>query len=139
MSRFTLAPMTATRTPGLPVIEDGTLVSSNPATGAEVGRFPVASPDDVRAAVERALTFKPQDLEALNTRGIVLTDLGRLNEALMAYSQALALAPDFPDTLNNRALVLKMLKLPEEALAPLLQQLFGRPLGERRISAGRIQ
>jgi acyl-CoA reductase-like NAD-dependent aldehyde dehydrogenase len=46
--------MTATRTPGVPVVEDGVLISTNPATGAEVGRFPVASPDDVRAAVERA-------------------------------------------------------------------------------------
>jgi acyl-CoA reductase-like NAD-dependent aldehyde dehydrogenase len=46
--------MTATRTPGVPLIEDGTLISTNPATGDEVGRFPVASPDDVRAAVERA-------------------------------------------------------------------------------------
>jgi acyl-CoA reductase-like NAD-dependent aldehyde dehydrogenase len=46
--------MTTTRTPGLPVIEDGSLVSTNPATGEEVGRFPVASADDVAAAVARA-------------------------------------------------------------------------------------
>ncbi len=46
--------MTATRTAGVPVIDDGTLISTNPATGDEVGRFPVASPDEVRAAVERA-------------------------------------------------------------------------------------
>ncbi|HEX2355528.1 MAG TPA: aldehyde dehydrogenase family protein [Micromonosporaceae bacterium] len=46
--------MTATRTPGAPVIEDGRLVSTNPATGAEVGRFPVAAPEEVAAAVERA-------------------------------------------------------------------------------------
>jgi succinate-semialdehyde dehydrogenase / glutarate-semialdehyde dehydrogenase len=46
--------MTATRTPGAPVIEDGHLVSTNPATGAEVGRFPVATPEEVAAAVERA-------------------------------------------------------------------------------------
>src|SRR6266542_3159217 len=46
--------MTATRTPGLPVVEDGMLLSTNPATGAEVGRFPVASADDVAAAVARA-------------------------------------------------------------------------------------
>jgi acyl-CoA reductase-like NAD-dependent aldehyde dehydrogenase len=46
--------MTATRTPGVPVIEDGALVSTNPATGAEVGRFPVAGPEDVATAVHRA-------------------------------------------------------------------------------------
>lgn len=46
--------MTATRTPGVPVIEDGELVSTNPATGVEVGRFPVADAADVRRAVCRA-------------------------------------------------------------------------------------
>src|SRR2546430_6067729 len=46
--------MTATRTPGVPVIEDGALISTNPATGEEVGRFPVAGPDEVAAAVTRA-------------------------------------------------------------------------------------
>jgi succinate-semialdehyde dehydrogenase/glutarate-semialdehyde dehydrogenase len=46
--------MTATRTPGVPVVEDGQLISTNPATGAEVGRFPVADEAAVRAAVARA-------------------------------------------------------------------------------------
>ena len=45
--------MTATRTPGVPVVEDGELISTNPASGVEVGRFPVATPTDVRAAVDR--------------------------------------------------------------------------------------
>jgi succinate-semialdehyde dehydrogenase/glutarate-semialdehyde dehydrogenase len=44
----------STRAPGVPTIEDGMLVSTNPATGVEVGRFPVASADQVAAAVERA-------------------------------------------------------------------------------------
>jgi succinate-semialdehyde dehydrogenase / glutarate-semialdehyde dehydrogenase len=39
---------------GVPVVEDGRLVSTNPATGAEVGRFPVASAADVAACVARA-------------------------------------------------------------------------------------
>jgi succinate-semialdehyde dehydrogenase/glutarate-semialdehyde dehydrogenase len=46
--------MTATRTPGVPVVEDGQLISTNPATGAEVGRFPVADEAAVREAVARA-------------------------------------------------------------------------------------
>jgi acyl-CoA reductase-like NAD-dependent aldehyde dehydrogenase len=46
--------MTATRTPGLPFIEDGVLVSTNPATGAEAGRLPVADAAAVGAAVQRA-------------------------------------------------------------------------------------
>jgi acyl-CoA reductase-like NAD-dependent aldehyde dehydrogenase len=46
--------MTATRTPGLPFIEDGLLVSTHPGTGAEVGRFPVADDAAVAATVGRA-------------------------------------------------------------------------------------
>lgn len=46
--------MTAVRVPGTPLIEDGRLVSTSPATGAEAGRLPVATETDVRAAVERA-------------------------------------------------------------------------------------
>ncbi|WP_026185732.1 aldehyde dehydrogenase family protein [Salinispora pacifica] len=46
--------MTAVHVPGTPVIEDGRLVSTNPATGAEAGRLPVASPADVEATVARA-------------------------------------------------------------------------------------
>jgi succinate-semialdehyde dehydrogenase / glutarate-semialdehyde dehydrogenase len=45
--------MTATRTPGTPFVDKFELVSTNPATGEEVGRFPVAAAADVAAAVER--------------------------------------------------------------------------------------
>ncbi len=40
--------------PGVPVIVDGHLVSTNPATSAEVGRFPVADAAAVAKAVRRA-------------------------------------------------------------------------------------
>ncbi|SCL66730.1 Acyl-CoA reductase [Micromonospora citrea] len=46
--------MTAVHVPGAPVIEDGRLVSTSPASGAEVGRLPVATPEDVGRAVDRA-------------------------------------------------------------------------------------
>jgi len=46
--------MTATHVPGAPSVEDGQLISTNPATGAEVGRFPVAGAEEVVAAVDRA-------------------------------------------------------------------------------------
>src|SRR5690349_4881693 len=46
--------MTATRVPGLPVVEDGVLISTNPATGAEAGRVPVADADAVGTATARA-------------------------------------------------------------------------------------
>ncbi|WP_446216642.1 aldehyde dehydrogenase family protein [Micromonospora sp. IBHARD004] len=46
--------MTAVHVPGTPVIEDGRLVSTSPATGAEAGRLPVATAEDVARAVARA-------------------------------------------------------------------------------------
>ncbi len=46
--------MTAVRHSGTPVIEDGHLISTNPATGGEAGRVPVATPVDVERAVEQA-------------------------------------------------------------------------------------
>ncbi|MEU9508344.1 aldehyde dehydrogenase family protein [Micromonospora sp. NPDC048170] len=46
--------MTAVHVPGTPVIEDGRLVSTSPANGAEAGRLPVATAEDVRRAVDRA-------------------------------------------------------------------------------------
>ena len=46
--------MTATHVPGVPVIADGVLISSSPATGEEVARLPVADAAAVAAAVQRA-------------------------------------------------------------------------------------
>ncbi|MGI5212292.1 aldehyde dehydrogenase family protein [Plantactinospora sp. CA-290183] len=46
--------MTTVNAPGVPAIEDGELISTNPATGAAAGRFPVADPDGVARAVDRA-------------------------------------------------------------------------------------
>ncbi|HLT09199.1 MAG TPA: aldehyde dehydrogenase family protein [Micromonosporaceae bacterium] len=43
-------------TAGTPVIAEGELISTSPATGAEVGRFPVADAQAAREAVERART-----------------------------------------------------------------------------------
>lgn len=42
------------RTPGVPFIDGGELVSTNPVTGAEIGRFPVADEAATRAAMTRA-------------------------------------------------------------------------------------
>ncbi len=79
--------MTAMRTPGVPVVEDGALISTNPATGDEVGRFPIASADDVTAAVARAwgaaawwggLGFAGRRQRLLRYRSVLATRLGEL-------------------------------------------------------------
>jgi succinate-semialdehyde dehydrogenase / glutarate-semialdehyde dehydrogenase len=46
--------MAVDTTPGVPVITEGQLISTNPVDGAEVGRFPVADAEAVAAAVARA-------------------------------------------------------------------------------------
>ncbi|SCL13030.1 aldehyde dehydrogenase family protein [Micromonospora inyonensis] len=45
--------MTVANAPGTPVVHDGRLVSTSPATGAEVGHLPLATAEDVHRAVER--------------------------------------------------------------------------------------
>src|SRR2546423_2194704 len=79
--------MTATRTPGVPVVEDGALVSTNPVTGDEVGRFPIASPDDVAAGVARAreasawwagLGYAGRRQRLLRYRSVLANRLGEL-------------------------------------------------------------
>jgi succinate-semialdehyde dehydrogenase/glutarate-semialdehyde dehydrogenase len=46
--------MTATSVPGLPAVEDGVLISTNPASGAEAGRVPVADATAIAETVRRA-------------------------------------------------------------------------------------
>ena len=46
--------VTSTRVPGVPIVETGELISTNPVTGDEVARLTVSSPDQVRATVANA-------------------------------------------------------------------------------------
>jgi succinate-semialdehyde dehydrogenase/glutarate-semialdehyde dehydrogenase len=61
-------------TPGMPVIEHGQLISTSPATGVEVGRFPVADAAAVGEAVARARAAAPwwQDLGFEGRRALLL-------------------------------------------------------------------
>ncbi|HEX2760339.1 MAG TPA: tetratricopeptide repeat protein, partial [Rhizomicrobium sp.] len=65
--------------------------------------------------------------EALSNRGVILTDLGRHDEALASYDRALAVARDYPDVWNNRAVTLKAMKRPIEALASVERALALHP------------
>jgi len=83
--------MTATRIPGLPAVEDGMLVSTNPATGEEVARLGVAGAAEVAAAVERAraaaawwhgLGFAGRRTRLLRFRSVLARRLPELAELL---------------------------------------------------------
>ncbi|MEV0607005.1 aldehyde dehydrogenase family protein [Polymorphospora rubra] len=73
--------MTTVHVPGVPVVADGELISTNPATGDEAGRLPVASAADVARAVERARTA--------SAWWIGLGDAGR-RERLLRFRAVLA-------------------------------------------------
>ncbi len=62
---------------------------------AKQGRFPEAL---ASLATEN---IGEDDAEGLNTRGMVLTALERLDEALECFERALAVRPDFADAINN--------------------------------------
>ncbi|MGW5672409.1 aldehyde dehydrogenase family protein [Micromonospora sp. NPDC003776] len=81
--------MTAVHVPGTPIIEDGRLVSTSPATGAEAGRLPVATEADVRDAVARArnaaewwagLGFTGRRERLLRWRGVLARRIEELAE-----------------------------------------------------------
>ncbi|MFI5931479.1 aldehyde dehydrogenase family protein [Actinoplanes sp. NPDC051494] len=81
--------MTATRTPGLPAIEDGLLISTSPATGAEAGRVPVCDEKAVAATVERAaaaglwwagLGFDARKVRLLRWRALLTARIEELAE-----------------------------------------------------------
>ena len=83
--------MTATRTPGVPAIDEGSLISTSPASGEEVGRFPVASPDHVTESVRLArdaagwwagLGFAGRRKRLLTFRSLIANRLEELAELM---------------------------------------------------------
>ena len=74
-------------------------------------------PAEALASYDKAITLKPDYVEAYNNRGVALMDLKRPVEALASYDKAIALKPDFAEAHNNRGAALKDLKRPGEALA----------------------
>ena len=67
-------------------------------------------------AYNRSLELKPDNLDALNNRGMTLDELKRYEEALKDYSHALELRPDFPEVLNNRGVALAKMERYDEGL-----------------------
>jgi tetratricopeptide (TPR) repeat protein len=58
--------------------------------------------EEALSCFDRALTFNPRYVRALNNRGNVLNDLGRSDEAIASYDRALEIDPDYKDALMNR-------------------------------------
>jgi tetratricopeptide (TPR) repeat protein len=75
---------------------------------------------EYEAAVEaynRALQLRPDFIEALNNRGVVLNGLGNFEDALKDFDRALRLKADDLVALNNRGIALSGMGRYQEALA----------------------
>ena len=64
-------------------------------------------PEEAIAQYDAVLALKPDDVEALNNRGVALYDLGRADEAKACYRRVLESQPDYVQALNNLGLVLR--------------------------------
>jgi predicted TPR repeat methyltransferase/regulator of sirC expression with transglutaminase-like and TPR domain len=79
------------------------------------------------ACFDRALTLRPNLVEALHDRGIALRCLSRSVEALASHDRALALRPDDAEGHYNRGNALFELRRYDEALASYERALADRP------------
>lgn len=59
--------------------------------------------DQALALIDKALKLEPANAEILNHRGVVLKEMGRLDDALQAFNRCAALAPANVNAIWNRA------------------------------------
>jgi tetratricopeptide (TPR) repeat protein len=85
------------------------------------------SPAQALNQINSALRLNPNNVAALNNRGIALQELKRFEEALETFERAAALQPDYAEALSNRGNVLKALRRFHEALASYDHALALRP------------
>lgn len=75
------------------------------------------NPEAALAVLGRAVRLAPRDPTIINSRGVVLSRLGRHAEALEAHDLAITLTPDFDDARLNKAISLQELGRFDEARA----------------------
>jgi succinate-semialdehyde dehydrogenase / glutarate-semialdehyde dehydrogenase len=125
---------TQTNTPGLPSVEDGLLVSTNPVTGEEVARVPIAGSEDVAAAVDRAR------VAAAWWAGLGVA--GRRTRLLQFRSLLVSRMPEIADLLHRECGKPMIEGVTETAAAiPHLAWAAGnarRVLGPRRVRAATV-
>ena len=90
------------------------------------GEF-VNKPKNKLSYFDNAIKLDPFYHQAWCNRGIVLRQLGRLEEAITAFDNALKIKPDYPDAWDNRGYALFNLGRYEEAIASYDQALKIKP------------
>jgi tetratricopeptide (TPR) repeat protein len=95
--------------------------------------------DEALASFDRALALRPNDADALNSRGNTLHELERFDEALASFDSALLVKPGDAEVLYNRGVTLRRLERHDEALASYDQTLSVRPnLAEATNNRGKL-
>jgi protein O-GlcNAc transferase len=79
------------------------------------------------SAYNKAIRLNDENADAVHNRGILLAELGRLEEAITDYDRALSLRPVFPPALRNRGNALCLLGRYEDALVSFDKCLEQRP------------
>ena len=77
----------------------------------------LGQPEPAREAVRRAVALEPANTSYLNTYGVILRKLKRMDEAIRTYERVISLAPDFSDVYYNCGNALNELGRKEEAIA----------------------
>jgi protein O-GlcNAc transferase len=95
--------------------------------GKSAAEFASRRFEDALAGYDRVLEDRPDDLDALFNRGVVLVALKRYADAVASYDRALAIKPDFVEALNNRGALLADLGRHDEALDSYDRALAIRP------------
>src|SRR5579883_2156671 len=83
--------------------------------------------DKALKQIDLALKKNPDDITALNHRGLALYELKRFAEAAATFERALALRPDYADAHSNRGNALNALGRFDEALASYERAIAARP------------
>ena len=92
--------------------------------------WPLRQSGDLVAALasfDRAIRLKPDAVAALTNRGLVLQDMGLVDEAIRSYQTALRHDPDAPEALNNLGLALQDAGSLEEAVVAFDRALDSAP------------
>jgi len=82
---------------------------------------------DAVPALQKAIALLPRDVELPSNLGALLSDAGRLDEAIDSYRRALSIQPDFADAHGNLGVALTRLGRHEEAVASLQRALQLKP------------
>jgi tetratricopeptide (TPR) repeat protein len=97
------------------------------------------------AVYDRLLTARPDLVEALNNRGIVLIQLRQFGEAVSSFDRALAINPRLPEAWSNRGSAQMEAGDPDSALESFARAIelrpdaFGALAGSARLRAERGQ